>query len=147
MKDLGDPSRGNINEARTTFSGHMWNMFAKVPAYHFSAAFAGARDLTTKARSLEKSNNQIIGQHIFRILATESPSELAAVLSRLDREFRSTLPKDAAEIRHIVNLLKTVTAEELDPMHEPYGVSRRKAPGINFATSLIDSGLLSNIEL
>jgi hypothetical protein len=130
--DISDPARGRLEEAGKNFSSLMWTMFAKIPAYKFSAMFAGARDLTTIARNVEKGQNQIVGQEIAKILSAESPSELAAALRKLDAEYRRTLPKDAEQLRKIAALLMTATA-----VNEPR-LPQVPSIGINFSMSLLD---------
>jgi hypothetical protein len=127
--DIGDPARGRLEEAGKNFSSLMWTMFAKIPAYKFSAMFAGARDLTTIARNVEKGQNQIVGQEIAKILSAESPAELAVALRKLDAEYRRTLPKDAEQLRKIAALLMAATAA-----NEP----NLPQVGINFAEGLLD---------
>tara|TARA_R100000687_G_C6375097_1_gene129824 strand:- start:96 stop:698 length:603 start_codon:yes stop_codon:yes gene_type:complete len=127
--DIGDPARGRLENAGQQFSSLMWTMFAKIPAYKFSAMFAGARDLTTIARNVEKGQNQIVGQEIAKILSAESPAELAVALRKLDAEYRRTLPKDAEQLRKIAALLMAATAA-----NEP----NLPQVGINFAEGLLD---------
>ena len=111
--DIGDPARGFIENAGQQFSSLMWTMFAKIPAYKFSAMFAGARDLTTIARNVEKGQNQIVGQEMARRLSAETPEQLVVALRKLDAEYRRTLPKDAAELRQIAALLRTAMSGSL----------------------------------
>jgi len=113
--DFADPARRMHLDIGQRFGGFMWSMFAKIPAYQFSTAFAGARDLTIVARNMEKSQNKIVGQEMTRLLSARSPEELVKVLRILDEEYRRTLPKDAAELRQIAALFMTaIAANERD---------------------------------
>ena len=90
-----------------------------MPAYKFSAMFAGARDLTSIARNIEKGQNQIVGQEIARILSAETPEQFVIALRKLDAEYMRTLPKEALELRQIAALMEAAIAEkeqELGPM-------------------------------
>lgn len=116
--DIGDPARGTMENIGQQFSSLMWTLFAKVPAYKFSAMFAGARDLTTIARNVEKGQNQIVGQEIARILSAETPEQFIIALRKLDAEYMRTLPKEALELRQIAALMEATLAKrerELGP--------------------------------
>ena len=117
--DIGDPARGGMENIGQQFSSIMWTLFAKIPAYKFSAMFAGARDLTTIARNIEKGQNQIVGQEIARILSAETPEQFVIALRKLDNEYMRTLPKEALELRQLAALMESAIAEkerELGPM-------------------------------
>ena len=117
--DIGDPARGVMENIGQQFSSLMWTLFAKIPAYKFSAMFAGARDLTSIARNIEKGQNQIVGQEMAKILSAETPEQFVIALRKLDAEYRRTLPKEALELRQIAALMEAAIAEkeqELGPM-------------------------------
>ena len=116
----------------TNLSAHMWSLFAKIPAYKFSAMFAGARDLTQIARNMMKRQNRVMASEAHRLLKAQSLEELDVVLRELDDEFRRTLPREATEIRQLAAAVRAA----LNP--NELRLLKKVRSGINFATSLLD---------
>lgn len=132
---IGDPAVAAELPMDTNLSAKMWSLFAKIPAYKFSAMFAGARDLTQLARTMMSRQNRVMASESHRLLKAQSPEELAVVLKELDDEFRRTLPKEAAELRQLAALLRAAINPNEPRLQE---FAREKVPGVKFAQSLFD---------
>ena len=132
---IGDPAVAAELPMDTNISAKMWSLFAKIPAYKFSAMFAGARDLTQLARTMMSRQNRVMASESHRLLKAQSPEELAVVLKELDDEFRRTLPKEAAELRQLAALLRAAINPNEPRLQE---FARERVPGVKFAQSLFD---------